>query len=130
MTSDNQNVQQSWSIDTQPAINIISENLPWTGCFVVFRGLPGRTNLEGYEDDGDCTSLFSKSCVDALTNDIKQQALSMSGENGTDFDCNSFSNISPSDCPGWKGGPPVDFIVSASKSSPSKSHGFLLLVSS
>jgi hypothetical protein len=90
--------QQGFSIDTNPAINIISDDLPWTGCVISFSRLAGKTNQRGFDDNGDCTTLFRKDCVNDLTDAIQATAKGLSGQDTENFDCGIFADLNPSSC--------------------------------
>ncbi|KAL8952986.1 MAG: hypothetical protein Q9222_001137 [Ikaeria aurantiellina] len=100
--SDDNQVYQSFSIDTPNLKGVEDSDVPFQVCAIALTGLPRSTYIKGQQDNGDCSQTLNTDCANALRN-LAAQSVG-SGDSGcanimsqiaqkTPQDCQSFGNF-------------------------------------
>ena len=84
VTYDGNTTQRLW-INTSPAIQIDSDELPYQGCVVILFGLAAESRGKGQDNDGDCKSFLGQECVASLLKITNEIAKNLSANADEDF---------------------------------------------
>lgn len=109
VTYDGNTTQRLW-INTSPAIQVDSDNLPYQGCIIALLSLVAKP---GEKNNGDCTSSLGKECVAALleqtnektkvfpllnTQEAYRNRSEATGVSPSSFQCGFLSSVLPTEC--------------------------------
>jgi hypothetical protein len=67
-------VEQRLWLDTQPTLNLLSDDLGVIGCGVVAHGLTNDALKKGQNDNGTCSSMLSQTCIQSILNATSEAA--------------------------------------------------------
>jgi hypothetical protein len=99
-------VEQRLWLDTQPTLNLLSDDLGVIGCGVVAHGLTYDTLKKGQNDNGTCSSMLSQTCIRSILNATSEAAhgTTTAGSSASEI-CSNFENLQqnqltglPSEC--------------------------------
>ena len=84
VTYDGNITQRLW-VNTSPAIQIDSDELPYQGCVIALFDLAVEPREKGQNKDGDCKSSLGQDCVAALLKVTNEIATTLSAHEEEDF---------------------------------------------
>ena len=99
-------VEQRLWLDTQPTLNLLSDDLGVIGCGVVAHGLTHDALKKGQNDNGTCGSILSQTCIQSILNATSEAAhgTTTAGSSASEI-CANFENLQrnqlsglPSEC--------------------------------
>jgi hypothetical protein len=99
-------VEQRLWLDTQPTLNLLSDDLGVIGCGVVAHGLTHDALEKGQNDNGTCSSMLSQTCIQSILNATSEAAhgTTTAGSSASEI-CANFENLQqnqmsglPSEC--------------------------------
>jgi hypothetical protein len=99
-------VEQRLWLDTQPTLDLLSDDLGVIGCGVVAHGLTHDALEKGQNDNGTCSSMLSQTCIQSILNATSEAAhgTTTAGSSASEI-CANFENLQqnqmsglPSEC--------------------------------